>query len=212
MEESNPPPQSVSENVPVAAPGSLQIGSPQHAHLAALVERVRSGDVAALGEMYDATSDVLYGLAMRIVKVECDAEEVVIDTYTRAWRLASEFDKSRGSVLAWLTIMARSIAIDRLRSNESRGARVNEPWAERHSQVSNEESPEEAAVGAERRSLVNQVLRDLPVEQKEILELSYFQGLSQSEIAAKLSIPLGTVKTRARLGMAHMRDMLEEIR
>jgi RNA polymerase sigma-70 factor (ECF subfamily) len=170
MEESNPPSQSVSDNVPVAASGPVQNGLPPPAQLAVLMERVRAGDVAAFGEL---SSAVLYGLAMRIVKVECDAEEVMLDAYTRARRLAPEFDEKRGSVIAWLTIIARSIAIDRLRANERRGARANESWEERHSQPSLGQDPEQAALGAERRSQVNRILRGLPQEQQEILTLAF---------------------------------------
>lgn len=212
MEESNPPPQSVSQNVPAAATGPTPIATHPYAHLPALMARVREGDGAALGELYDATSDVLYGLALRIVKLESDAEEVVLDAYARAWRLASEFDERRGSVLAWLTIMARNLAIDRVRANQSRGAAVSEPLEERHSPTTAEPGPEAAAIETERGAHVRRILRELPEEQREVLRLAYFQGLSQSEIAGALGIPLGTVKTRARLGMAHMRDLLEEHR
>lgn len=212
MEESKSPPQSVSQDVPVAATGSTPVASHPYAHLPGLWVRVREGDTAAFGELYDATSDVLYGLAMRILKVECDAEEVVLDAYTRAWRLAAEYDERRGSVLAWLTIMTRSLAIDRLRANQSRGAKVNEPWDERHCSASEEAGPEASAIETERGAHVRRIMRELPEEQQEVLRLAYFQGLSQSEIAGALGIPLGTVKTRARLGMAHMRDSLEELR
>ena len=212
MEESNTPGESVSQSVPVPASDLPQVSSHPHAHLTALMERVRAGNVPAFGELYDATSDVLHGLAMRILKVDCDAQEVVLDAYTRAWRLASDFDERRGSVLAWLTIMTRSLAIDRLRSNQSRGAKLNEALDERRSMASEAPGPEEATIEAERSAQVRRVLHELPQEQQEVLALAYFQGLSQSEIAAQLGIPLGTVKTRARLGMANMRDSLEELR
>ena len=212
MEESNLPGESVSDSVPVASSGLTQVGSHPHAHLSALMERVRIGDVMAFSELYDATSDVVHGLAMRILKVDCDAQEVVLDAYTRAWRLASDFDERRGSVLAWLTIITRSLAIDRLRSNQSRGAKVSEVLDERWSKASEAPDPEETTMEAERSAYVRRILQELPQEQQEVLALAYFQGLSQSEIAAHLSIPLGTVKTRARLGMANMRDSLEELR
>jgi len=211
MEESTPPPQSVPGDVPLAA-APVEAAPLRADPHAALLDRVRHGDSSAFADLYDATSGILYGLALRILRSESDAEEAVLDAYTRAWRLAPEYNPHRGSVLAWLTMMTRSLAIDRLRANTSRGAAVTSSLELHLAPADPAADPESAAATTQVASRVRGVLDSIPDEQRAVLTLAYFDGLSQSEIAAHLDIPLGTVKTRARLGMARMRDLLEELR
>jgi RNA polymerase sigma-70 factor (ECF subfamily) len=169
-----------------------------------LLQRVARGDEAALGALYDRFGGIVYALAHRIVGQQVDAEEVAMETFAQVWRDAGKFDASRGSVPAWLCIIARSRALDLVRSH-SRRQRLNESVAR---------EPVEESVSApdvlheERRQAVGAALAELPEAQREAIELAYFQGLSQSEIAERLQQPLGTIKTRMRTGMMRLKEAL----
>jgi RNA polymerase sigma-70 factor (ECF subfamily) len=175
--------------------------------LIALVERIAQADQTALATLYDTTNRLVYGLILRVLNDQGAAEEVLLDVYTQVWRQAANYDTGRGSPLAWLTTIARSRAIDRLRSGWQTQQRQETLDA-----VTDKEtvtaSPEEASVMSERQRIVRQALAQLSTEQREVIELAYYSGLSHSEIAAKLGQPLGTVKTRTRLGMMKLRDAL----
>jgi RNA polymerase sigma-70 factor (ECF subfamily) len=152
-----------------------------------------AGDQAALGELYDATSSLIYGLALRMLSHAQDAEEVVSDVYMKAWRHAANYSRERGSVAAWLVMMTRSIAIDRIRQRrpQQRGAPTLEEIAEPASRGPSE-----------------QALAELPAEQRSLLEMAFFSGLTHAELAEQTGIPLGTVKTRIRLGLQRLRGAL----
>ncbi|MGH7702101.1 MAG: sigma-70 family RNA polymerase sigma factor [Gemmatimonadales bacterium] len=177
-----------------------------------LVRRMSAGDESAVGSLYDRYGPVLYAVAYRIVGQRADAEEIVTEAFAQAWREAARFESSRGSVAAWLTMIARSRALDLVRARRRRD-RITETAAR--------ERPDEApAMGAwrsnpgetveetERRRHVEAALQDLSPPQRQAIELAYYEGLSQSEIAERLREPLGTVKTRVRLGMQKLRDTL----
>ena len=181
----------------------------QDQHLMTLIQRAMVGDQGAFAALYEATSKVVFGLVLRIVAERATAEEVLLDVYTQAWRQANNYDSSRGSPLAWLMTIARSRAIDRLRSN--RQDQNKETIDESTNLVSSSISPEEASVMSERQRLVRSALDSLVPEQREVLELAYYGGLSHTEIAEKTGHPLGTVKTRTRLGMMKLREMLSPI-
>jgi len=135
------------------------------------------------------------------------AEEVLLDVYTQVWRQASTYDSQRGAPLAWLMTIARTRGIDRLRSGKLE--HQNRESLDSIGEItSSTASPEADSVTAERRQLVRKALESLSAEQREVIELAYYSGLSHSEIALKLGQPLGTVKTRTRLGMMKLRDML----
>lgn len=174
-----------------------------------LIQRATTGDQSAFATLYETTSKVVFGLVLRIVPERATAEEVLLDVYTQAWRQAGNYDSSRGSPLAWLMTIARSRAIDRLRSN--RQDQHNEAIDDANGLVSSSISPEEASVLSERQRLVRTALDSLVPEQREVLELAYYGGLSHTEIAEKTGHPLGTVKTRTRLGMMKLREMLSPI-
>lgn len=175
--------------------------------LIALVGRVATGDQSALATLYDTTNRLIYGLILRVLSEAGAAEEVLLDVYTQVWRQAASYDTQRGSPLAWLTTIARSRAIDRLRSGWQTQQR-QESLDVISDRETNAASPEEATVMSERQRLVRQALAQLSPEQREVIELAYYSGLSHSEIAARLGQPLGTVKTRTRLGMMKLRDAL----
>jgi RNA polymerase sigma-70 factor, ECF subfamily len=132
---------------------------------------------------------------------------VLLDVYTQVWRQASLYDRRRGSALAWLIMIARTRAIDRLRSGRQAQQR-REPLEKAVDERSAEADPEEAAVTAERERMVRSALESLSAEQREVIELAYYKGLSHSEIALQLGQPLGTVKTRTRLGMIKLSELL----
>jgi len=177
---------------------------------AALIRRVADGDQSALTTLYDATSRFVFGLILRVVGDRATAEEVLLDVYTQAWRQAASYDEQRGAPLAWLMTIARTRGIDRLRSG--RYERHNkEPLESMGDVTATTSSPEEDSVIAERRGLVHSALDALSTEQREVIELAYYSGLSHSEIALRLGQPLGTVKTRTRLGMMKLREMLRPV-
>lgn len=174
---------------------------------AALIKRVADGDQSALTELYDSTSRLVFGLVLRVVGDRATAEEVVLDVFTQVWRQAATYDTKRGAPLAWIMTIARTRGIDRLRSGK-RDFQNKESLDSIGEARSATASPEENTVISERRTLVRSALDLLSAEQREVIELAYYSGLSHSEIALKLNQPLGTVKTRTRLGMMKLRDTL----
>lgn len=175
-----------------------------------LIERAAARDEEALAGLYDESSGLVYSLALRILGNEADAEEVTLEVYTQVWRCAADFDRARGTAGAWLTTLARSRAIDRLRSGAARRAK------ERDLPAAGEISdpgllPDAAGEASEQNRLIREALGMLPAEQREAIELAYFSGLSHSELAARLGQPLGTVKTRIRLAMMRLRKILEPL-
>jgi RNA polymerase sigma-70 factor (ECF subfamily) len=177
--------------------------------LTALMIRVAEGDQSAFNTLYEGTSKLVFGLVLRIVIDRATAEEVLLDVYTQAWRQAKTFDRKRGTPLAWLMTIARSRAIDRLRAGRQE---QNKDSLENAAELTAlTPSPEESSVLTERQELVRTAINSLTPEQKEVIELAYFSGLSHTEIASKLGHPLGTVKTRTRLAMIKMREMLSPI-
>ena len=175
--------------------------------LTALIRSVAVGDQSAMATLYDSTSRLVYGLTLRILGNAATAEDVLMDVYTQVWRQASQYDEKRGAPLAWLTTIARSRAIDRLRSSVQENSR-REPL-ESVSLSAPNTSAEDFTIASEMQRLVRQALESLSPEQSEVIELAYYGGYSHSEIAAKLGQPLGTVKTRIRLGMMKLREMLK---
>lgn len=165
------------------------------------------GDQSALTELYDSTNRLVFGLVLRVVGDRATAEEVVLDVYTQVWRQAATYDTNRGAPLAWIMTIARTRGIDRLRSGKDEFLN-KEPLDSIGEARSATASPEENTVISERRVMVRSALDLLSVEQREVIELAYYSGLSHSEIALKLNQPLGTVKTRTRLGMMKLRDTL----
>jgi RNA polymerase sigma-70 factor, ECF subfamily len=182
-----------------------------------LVTRMVSGDDRALGELYDRFGTLCYSLAFQILGDEADAEEVVTDAFVQAWSSAGTFDPGRASVAGWLTMIARTRALDRLRARKRR-ARVVEHaasaapgGAEERTAVPMSSMGGPADVQAEQmdlRARVGQSLASLPENQRRVIELAFYGGLSHSEIAAALNEPLGTIKTRVRSAMSKLRSAL----
>jgi RNA polymerase sigma-70 factor, ECF subfamily len=174
----------------------------------ALVEQVARGDSAALRVLYDRCAARAMAVARRILADPQEAEEVVQETFVQVWRQASRFDAGRGSPAAWVSTIARSRAIDRLRARDAServrmAAKLEEPADEAISPAAGQ-----VAEDRELKRRVDAALHSLPLEQRRTLELAYFEGLSQSQIAERLGDPLGTVKTRVRLGLSKLAALL----
>jgi RNA polymerase sigma-70 factor (ECF subfamily) len=181
---------------------------------ASLLPAISRGDVHAFEELYDRYSSTLYALLIRILGNSDDAQEVLQETFVKAWTSAKMFDAVRGSEVAWLISIARSRGIDRLRSRRIRYDREDEAGREISIQSGfvDRSSGADHAIESQQRVAVRGALSELPEPQRVALELAYFEGLSQSEIAARLQEPLGTVKTRMQLGMKKLRDRLQAFR
>ena len=172
-----------------------------------LIARTAQGDQAALATLYDRTNPQVYGFVLKILDNREAAEEVTLDVYTQVWRQAHTYDETRGTPGSWLMTLARTRAIDRFRSGAAERGRLN-PLDTVELMASEDNTPEQDMAGQERRRYVQQALALLTAEQRQAIALAYFYGLSQSEIADKLQLPLGTVKTRIRLGMIKLREAL----
>lgn len=174
-----------------------------------LVVRVAGRDQSAMAELYDASSARVFGLALRILRERNAAEDAVVEVYAQVWRDASSFDAQRGNVRAWLQTLARSRAIDILRSRKRESP--SDPLEIAREVHSDGPGPEEQSSELQRRNYVRAALGDLRPEQREAIELAYFSDFSHSEIASKLGQPLGTIKTRIRLGMMALRELLQHL-
>lgn len=173
---------------------------------AELIRGVAEGDNQALASLYDATSRTVYGLLLRILSDPSSAEEVLLDVYAQVWRQAASYCPERGRPLAWLTTIARSRAIDRMRRTRNEQQRAV-PLDEA-ARAAGGESVEEEVRAGEVRAVVRAALDALTPEQRDVIELAYYGGMSHSEIAAARGLPLGTVKTRTRLGLMRLREAL----
>lgn len=173
------------------------------------VRRCASRDESALAALYDESSQLAYTIALRILQDEADAAEVVLDVYKQVWDTAARFDEQRGTAAAWIVILARSRAMDRRRFRTAR-IRTATHVEEFHDVISTAPSPESLAMASQNSRSVMRALAAVPLEQRQALELAFFAGLSHSEIADRLGEPLGTVKTRIRLAVSRLRELLKE--
>ena len=174
-----------------------------------LCDAALGGNTFAFGVAYDEYAPVLYGLLLRVLRDASDAQEVLQETFLAAWTDASKFDSARGSELGWLISMARSRGIDRLRARQRRGQREEEAGREISRVTSDVDDP---VAFREIRVAVRSALLELPEAQRSALQMAYFDGLSQSEIATRLGEPLGTIKTRTNLAMKKLRERLGAFR
>jgi len=178
----------------------------------ALVRRMAAGDEAALGTLYDRWSPGVHSLALQVLGDGDEAEEVVEETFWQAWRQAGRYDGGRAAVGSWLVMIARSRALDRVRARRRLrlahdAAALADPAA---AMPVASDDPMRDVEAAELRRSVRRALDAIPPEQRRTLEMAYFGGMSQSEIAAATGEPLGTVKTRTRLGLLRLRGLLAD--
>ncbi|HEX9148364.1 MAG TPA: sigma-70 family RNA polymerase sigma factor [Thermoanaerobaculia bacterium] len=174
---------------------------------AALVAAMESRDADALASLYDRHVSRLLGLAYRILGETGEAEEVVQEVFLHAWRAAASFDPARGNVLAWLLVATRSRAIDRIRTRRPIAA-VEPSGRDPLDDLPASEDVEEASASREWETACRGAIRELPSDQRQVLELAYFDGLTHQEIAERTAMPLGTVKTRIRLGLMKLRERM----
>ncbi len=172
-----------------------------------LIRRIASQDALALEAFYDRYNRLSFGLVMRIVGNRTDAEDVLMDTFWQIWQQASRYDSSRGKPLAWLLTIARTRAIDCVRST-TRHQSKDENLENLNENPQPGPTPDLFVV-ADTQSAVNEALQTLSEQQRVPLEMAYFRGMSHTEIARALGQPLGTVKDRIRNGMAHLKKRLK---
>jgi len=202
---------------PRAAPGTYSKQSEQAgaADDAALLARMSRGDERALGSFYDRWEGAVRAMVMRVVHEPAEADDVVEEVFWQAWRQAGRFEAGRASGGTWLLTIARSRALDRLRSlRRSREDAGLDALLDSGSdaEIHDTADPLDATILAERARVVRKSLATLPAEQRSTLEMAYLEGLSQSEIAERTREPLGTVKTRMRLAMIKLREKLGVLR
>ena len=173
------------------------------------LEKTAGGDDRAFASFYEESSRLVHSVAMRFLADKADADEVTLDVFTQVWRSASVFDAKRGTVTAWLVTMARSRAIDKLRSVASK-MRKQESIDEGFELAERRDTPEQTTLLNQRRRKVKSALAKLPVDQSRAINLAYFEDLSHQEISDRLKLPLGTVKTRIRMGIMRLREYLGE--
>ncbi len=174
-----------------------------------LLAGVAAGDSVALGMLYDRYATTVYSLALRTLGDRQAAEELVQEALLRVWRQASSYQRDRGAPTTWIFGIARNLAIDELRKRGSRPQSAGGDPEEQLAQLeSGDDDPAEQAYAHIQHEIVMGALGQLPPVQREVLELAYYSGLSQSEIARRLGDPLGTVKTRMRLGLQRLRTLL----
>ena len=169
----------------------------------ALIERIVAREADAVGELYDRHNRLLFGLILRILRHRSDAEEVLQEVFVLVWTRAETYNVALGSPAAWLVRIARNRAIDRLRANAVRLRAVESAPA-----AANVDNPEAQATASEQQRVVARALESLPADQRTLIEEAYFLGMTQSELADKFKLPLGTVKTRIRAGMQALRQQL----
>ncbi len=177
-----------------------------------LIARLAVGDSTALDALYERYAGVVFGLVLRIVAERPVAEDLLQEVFVRAWQRAGSYDGSRGRADAWLCGIAHNLAIDELRRQRRRpqlaSERDDRDLPREPSVPNGREVAEEAWINL-RRVQIETALARLPVAQRQVIELAYFEGFTQSQIAARLGEPLGTVKTRMRLGLRKLRDILQ---
>ena len=180
-----------------------------------LLQRIVARDAAALAELYDRHSRLLFGLILRILRDRAEAEDTLQEVFVRVWTRAALYDPRLGGPTPWLVRLARNRAIDRLRARRIRDAggrpALDESVADRQRPGTDIQPQEAGVLDAERRGTVMDALATLPADQRCLIEAAFFEGYTHSELAKRFGLPLGTVKTRIRAGMIAMRQRLEHI-
>lgn len=188
------------------------IGTPEDCHDLQsdeeLIQALKAGQSSALGILYDRYASLVYRLALRILTNPQEAEDLTQEIFLNLWRSGS-YNPSRGSLSSFLTTLTRSRAIDKIRS---RGTNLKfiQRWSQMMVNETSSLTPFESAALSQRSHQVRQALTQLPEKQRQVLEMAYYEGLSQSEIAAQLGIPLGTIKTWSRQGLLNLRKNLRD--
>ena len=174
----------------------------------ALMDRLGNGELSALGVLYDRHASLVYSIALKVLRQTAEAEDLTQEVFLILVRTQS-YDHRRGSLIAYLTTLTRSRAIDRLRSQSTRQKYLTQ-WQQTQPPIA-PATPMHRITQQERRTLVRNALTTLKASQREVLELSYYEGQSQRDIAERLGLPLGTVKSWARRGLLQLRQQLQDV-
>ncbi|HKK44806.1 MAG TPA: sigma-70 family RNA polymerase sigma factor [Balneolaceae bacterium] len=177
-----------------------------------LMRRIKQRDADALEELYDLYKRLLFGMVVSIVKKREESEDVLQEIFVKIWNKADSFNEERGNVYSWIVTLARNKAIDRIRSKgyktqQKQSVSIHEPL---FTLETDKHDPMETTIFSDRAELVKKALGEIPAEQSEVIKIAYYRGMTQSEIAEYLDIPLGTVKTRTRQGMIKLKRILGE--
>ena len=192
--------------------GSIRIRNGVRNKMTELMERIVRRDDRALEELYERFSRALYAVILSIVKKKEDAEEILCEIFFQVWEKAPSYDLGKGSVYTWLLTLARNRAIDKIRSKSYKNDKQNDDDVDEMDAFTNmnNPSPLDNILLSERAALVKSALAQIPPDQKQVLEVAYFEGYTQSEIAIRMNLPMGTVKTRMRSGMKALQDLLKD--
>jgi RNA polymerase sigma-70 factor (ECF subfamily) len=204
----------IMENEPSAAPIALPKPTPGTPSDVDLMERIQAEDADALSELYDRYNGILKALILRVIHNEAEADDLLQEVFMEIWNQSKNFSSAKGKPLGWMVTLARRRAIDALRKRQAYTR------AEERLQSETEQQPgawvqnvtETEIHSGDRRVLMNKVLEELPEAQRKTIELAFFYGMSQREIAANTNTPLGTVKTRLELGLKKIYDALKELK
>lgn len=180
----------------------------QSAALRALMAKVKTRDRGAFTQLYELTVAKVYGLAKSMLRLTADAEELVVDVYERAWQSASSYDESRGTVFAWLLIMCRSRALDMLRQRKTH-AGYYDALANQPQDSFDTSNPARILDAFQQGHAVQRALARLSDVRRQMVALAFFEGLSHQEIANRLSMPLGTVKSHVKRALQELRETLD---
>ena len=173
---------------------------------ARLIRQIAGGNREAFGRLYDQFAGIVFAFAVRLLRDRSEAEDLLQEVFLHVWRQAGAYDQAKGSPMAWISTLTRSRGIDRLRSRRRREKGLV-PFEEFSGSMAGD-ALDRGATESEARLVVQDALSGLPESQRKVLELAYFGGLTQSEIAAHLGEALGTVKTRIRAGLNRLRTLL----
>jgi RNA polymerase sigma factor (sigma-70 family) len=186
------------------------MNKPADANDTLLLKRIAQRDRLAVSTLYDRYSRIIYGLAFKSLGSVEESEEVVLDVFAQIWRIAERYDVQKGRADTWIFTLARSRIIDRLRQIQRTNPSINVSMDATEIQLPADDVDlfEEALI-RERRTFVMAAMQTLPPEQRIIIELAYYQGLTQSQIAAETGLALGTIKTRIRLGLSKLKSALD---
>lgn len=175
------------------------------------MQKIKAKDADALKKLYNLYHRLLFGMILSIVKKREEAEDVLQEVFVTIWEKAHTFNEKRGNVYSWLVTVTRNKAIDRIRSKgyktqKKASVSIDEPD---FTLEGDKFDPLETTIYSNRAELVKNALDEIPENQREVLKIAYYRGMTQSEISEHLEIPLGTVKTRTRQGMIKLKNILE---
>ena len=189
----------------------MSIASTSEQHLGVeQIQAVANGDRVAFGHLYDQYAGPVYSLAMAMLRNQAEAEDLLQEIMVKIWTKALSYNVRRGSPLNWIMTMTRNSAIDRIRKGK-RSSALEEPLLDEDSLRSEQSDAHQSATEKETRTMVRHSLLNLPAEQRQVIEMAYFGGLTHTEIAANLDQPVGTIKARIRRGMQKLNSELKSI-